>query len=264
MEAQHHSITLRRYTWAIVLSGGLLLVCSLIFSQLLAGVSMETFKVSAACAAKKQSAKGFTRLILAVEFATSDCQIAQALHGKEHTPDQMKRLRWHTYFDYLFMVVYSAFLGLLAWVLMLRTGKAFFGVCGVILALAMFVGDAVENLQILSIFSAYLTDPVNVRASYLLLHLFTWLKWGALALMFGVLSLGFFPREGVFAKVVAWLCLGIFVFGGVVFFMDHTAVSLSHRRLANVFLEQNIKLIAVGYTVLWIYSIKRLWRDGNV
>jgi hypothetical protein len=127
---------------------------------------------------------GFITPVMAFEFAESADEVSQlfAVDGSAAAMDRVNR--W----DFLYMALYSGFLFAFALTCARQTGRGYFYIPAA-LAVGILVADALENVQLLAI-TRVLSDadisPVMGELSPLLsrLRLFTWLKWGGLAVYF--------------------------------------------------------------------------------
>ena len=130
---------------------------------------------------------GFITPILAFEFAESPSEVSE-LVASEGSILAMDRLnRW----DFLYMVLYSGCLFAFALVCARLTGRRIFYIPAA-LALLILSADAMENVQLLAITRLWDDgdiSPILTQLTPLLnrLRLFTWLKWGGLALYFVLL-----------------------------------------------------------------------------
>jgi hypothetical protein len=145
--------------------------------------------------------KGFRSPIIAFEFAETDEEI-NTLFGADGSPEQAEMVRkmdQGNNLDYLYMLLYSGFLLSFSLLAARQSGQKWVYI-GAGLAVLALVGDALENVQLLTI-------TTNLQSSNFLealkrLHWFTWLKWGSLALYFLVMA-GWFWGNGRFGKLMA-------------------------------------------------------------
>jgi hypothetical protein len=120
---------------------------------------------------------GFITPIMAFEFAESETEVRQifALPGSAAAMDRVNR--W----DFLYMALYGSFLCAFALACARQTGRRYYYVAAM-LALLTVAADALENVQLLGITGRLNGDDVDGLLTRL--HLFTWLKWGGLAVYF--------------------------------------------------------------------------------
>ncbi len=126
---------------------------------------------------------GFITPVMAFEFARSEAEVVR-LFEPEGSAAAMDRVnRW----DFLYMALYSLFLATFALAAALDSDQytPWFAAG---LALLILLADVMENVQLL-----HLTSHPGFGALERL-HLFTWLKWGGLALYFLLLA-GYFREQ---------------------------------------------------------------------
>lgn len=130
---------------------------------------------------------GFVTPIMAFEFAADPAEVGHlfSVDGAAAAMDRVNR--W----DFLYMALYNGFLIAFALACARRTGNRYYYAVAA-LPLLIWVADALENVQLLSItrlLAADTVEPVLGQLRPLLdrLRLFTWLKWGGLALYFVLL-----------------------------------------------------------------------------
>lgn len=158
---------------------------------------------------------GFMTPVLVFEFAETADEVA-TLFAPVGQPagdavrvamDRVNRL------DFLYIALYGGCLLAFSLVCFRLTGQRVY-----LLAAALTVGimaaDVLENVQLLAITRELGARPIDARLT--LLRLFTWLKWGGLALWF-LLMRYYFQRAGRFGRFVGWvsvfpLLLGIAAF----------------------------------------------------
>ena len=111
--------------------------------------------------------------------------------------------------DYVYMCLYSAFL-LMVSVTCARLSKNKYYYAGVVLTLVVLAADALENVQLLGITANLSTG--NFDSQLRLLHMFTWIKWGGIALIFLALS-PWFLKGGRFSKIIGIMGIISFILG---------------------------------------------------
>jgi len=144
---------------------------------------------------------GFRTPILAFEFARTHAEI-EALFGAPGSTERAALVRGMdrgNTIDFLFMVVYSAFLAFFALGTARLAGRRY-ALVAVVAPLAA-LADCCENLQLFAI-TAHLGGNYDDALSRLLV--FTWLKWGGLAFSLTWLS-PFLLREGGVERVTGVL-----------------------------------------------------------
>lgn len=126
---------------------------------------------------------GFITPIMAFEFARSEAEVYQ-LFEPEGAAAAMDRVnRW----DFLYMTLYSAFLGTFALAAARRAGRPVFYVAAAMAVIILFA-DAMENLQLLGLTFRISLDGGSLTTTLERLHVYTWLKWGGLAVYFLLLA----------------------------------------------------------------------------
>ncbi|MBT8219711.1 MAG: hypothetical protein KJP00_07800, partial [Bacteroidia bacterium] len=139
--------------------------------------------------------------ILAFEFATSYEELKETLDPL--SPDQLDGLDMVNYIDFGYMIAYSLFLFCVFWVTRNMSGQRYLLIGMVLSGVALFA-DAFENFQLLNITSLYRadTDAESYNSVLSNLFIFTWLKWGALAIAMEML-IPVLVRRGIFSKIIA-------------------------------------------------------------
>jgi len=139
---------------------------------------------------------GFVTPVMAFEFAADPAEVGH-LFSVAGTAAAMYRVnRW----DFLYMALYNGFLVAFALACARRTGhRAYYALAA--LPLLIWFADALENVQLLAITRVLTTDATEPILGQLLplldrLRLFTWLKWGGLAIYFVLLWPYFRGRTG--------------------------------------------------------------------
>ncbi len=125
--------------------------------------------------------ESYSSTILALEFVTSPEEVKAILNPL--SVEQVKDLDTINYIDFGFMLFYSVFL--LLFVLKLRSFDQRYWVRYLwIMPVAIFIFDLLENIQLLQITALYVgtVHEQEWLAPIWRLQLFTWLKWGGLAL----------------------------------------------------------------------------------
>lgn len=180
----------------------------------------------------------YNSVVLALEFATSNDDVLAILTPLK--PSEVTDLDHLNYYDFFFMLVYSAFLGqfiakYLTAIHQPRPMRLAFVAAFICLA------DLAENFMLLKITSLHAND-INSFMPYLTyLMLFTWLKWGALAVTFAGLGIMMIQRE-TFSKITS-----------VVLFLPALLLALclaDYSRWINMFTTS----IFLGFVILLIFA----------
>jgi hypothetical protein len=124
-------------------------------------------------------AEGFYTPIIAFEFIQNTAQV-KAFFEIEQQELYLQKMLLGNQLDYIFMFLYSIFLGLFSYYLYKKTKHKIF-IIAIILCPIAFLTDALENLQIY-----YIIKNLNADIHVFLqdLHLYTWVKWLSLAIVF--------------------------------------------------------------------------------
>ncbi|NHZ71503.1 MAG: hypothetical protein GWP17_00225 [Aquificales bacterium] len=178
--------------------------------------------------------EGLRSPIIAFEFAETVEEI-NTLFGANGSPEQAEMIRkmdQGNTLDYLYMLLYSAFLFSFALLAAKQSGQKWV-YAGAGLALLALVGDALENVQLLTI-TANLHSG-DFLAALTRLHWFTWLKWGSLALYFLLMG-GWFWGNGRFGKLISIVGVLTFLLGLASFIQRGPATEPFTLSIALIFL----------------------------
>lgn len=185
---------------------------------------------------------GFITPVMAFEFAGSEAEVYQ-LFEPEGSAAAMDRVnRW----DFLFMALYSAFLGTFALAVARRTDEPIYLIAAA-LALAILLADVLENVQLLGITYRMQLDGGSLIGALARLNVFTWLKWGGLAVYFLFIALYFHGTSGAWrhARLPALLPA---LFAAVAFFMRGLANELMALSIGVMFVLLTIYALRAGFT----------------
>lgn len=180
--------------------------------------------------------KGFSTPILALEFLQNQ-EEAINLFNVENRNQYIDKFILGNKIDYLFMVLYSLFMMCIGYKISLITkNKTLY--FSMFLALLAMITDFVENQYILKIIHNYNEEIVTGYIQKL--NLFTWIKWGSIAVFFFIIS-GYFFKGNTFSKVIGIVGILIFI----------TAIgAFIHRSILNEIMGG---LIALNFLLLIIY-----------
>jgi hypothetical protein len=126
---------------------------------------------------------GINSPIIAFEFAQTVEEI-EALFGPAGSAERAAlalAMDRGNRLDFLYMLLYSAFMFTFAVQAGRLSGKAWL-YAGAVLAVAALLGDVLENVQLLAITAKLDSGAFSVELARL--YWFTWLKWGSLAVYF--------------------------------------------------------------------------------
>jgi hypothetical protein len=144
---------------------------------------------------------GFISPVIAFEFAESGAEVWDLFRpvGSAEAMDRVNR--W----DFLYMVVYNLFLFTFAMGLAHMTGRRYFYIPAALAGLIL-VGDVMENVQLLALTYETTLDG-NFYDPYLArLRVYTWLKWGGLA-VYCLLMAPYFRRLGDWSRFTGYVAV---------------------------------------------------------
>lgn len=183
---------------------------------------------------------GFITPVLAFEFASDAKDISGifGIPGTGMSADIVSAMDKGNRIDFLYMVMYTSFLFFFAHRAFSLTGmrvlKAVMIICFIILA-----GDFMENLQLLAV-TGRLQSGDFIREIELL-RVFTWMKWGGLAVV-SLLLVPYLVHRGKFSRAIA-VC-------GVITFILGLAAFI-HRSFLNEIFSMSV---GVMFVLLTVYS----------
>ena len=171
----------------------------------LAVLTLSTILIMVNPSQAGQLPAGFSTPILAFEFASSPQEVLD-LFGHQAGPNRetiVARIDLGNRIDFAYMLSYTAFLGLFAWLCWRQSRQRWFWL-PLALAAVVLAADALENVQLLAITAQLATGGFEPELGRL--QLFTWIKWGGIAAIF--LSLiPFMRQQGVFGKIISSLAV---------------------------------------------------------
>ncbi len=207
------------------------------------GLLMISFGLYLMSVFPKQAEKlpsGFSTPIIAFEFVQTKAEVLD-LFGKADTLQRrqlLEKMDFGNRMDYIYMILYSSFLFFFALICKRTRGKSIYNL-GALIALVILVGDAMENVQLLSITEKLATDDFSPEI--IRLQFWTWIKWGGISIFF--LSLvPYFLKRGLVAKFMA-LC-AIISFG----------LALASYYNRSLFTEIYVQSVMGLFLMLLIYS----------
>ena len=148
--------------------------------------------------------------------------------------------------DFGFAFIYCTFFFFFFKLLAEESEKGWYK-AGMFLALLAFIGDVFENMQLLGITANLQSGELETHIK--LLAIFTWLKWGSLAIGFAIYGLWLMKLEGVLRLMgyVAWVPL---VFGIMAFMRRGLMTELFTRSVNIVF------FVAISYCFMYKSDMK--------
>jgi len=144
---------------------------------------------------------GYSSVILAMEFPQSPSDVRAVLDPLSE--GQVDGLDMVNYIDFGYMSLYSALLAGFFYITRKQEGHRYLTI-GMGLAGAALFSDLFENFQLLDMTEMYRDQIADEGYLSMLsnLSLFTWLKWGALAIAM-VMAVPVLIKRGTFSKVIA-------------------------------------------------------------
>ena len=183
--------------------------------------------------------EGFFTPIIAFEFIETKDEVEKLL-AWDNTVQRtglIDAMRFGIKLDYVFMSAYSLFLGLFSWVCYKISQKRMY-ITGVVIAPIVWIADGIENLQLLNIMSNLLAEE-SISFELELLSIFTWIKWGGIAVIFTVL-IPYLWRGGLLSKATSFVAT-LSVFSAIIAFVD--------RSFFNEVLSLSVILVFVGLII---------------
>ena len=182
---------------------------------------------------------GFLTPVMAFEFAESEAEVYRLFEPEGSAAGMDRVNRW----DFLYMALYSSFIGIFALAAARRTGRLLFYAAAV-LALVILLADAMENIQLLGLTYRMQLDGGSLAATLDRLRLYTWLKWGGLAIYFLLIAPYFYTQSGAWRWV--WLVALLPAF--------FASAALLTRGMANELMALSIGFL---FLLLTVYAVKQ-------
>lgn len=180
-----------------------------------------------------QMPPGFSTPVLAFEFAQSEQEVFD-LFGSDPVvkAELVRAFDLGTWVDFGYMLLYAGFLWMFAVQVVRVDGRSLFYAAAV-LTVIIFIGDFLENIQLLGITAAL--DAGNIDRRLTLLPIFTWIKWGGLAIYFLLLT-PYFLSQTLFARIISILAVVTFALGGLAFLNRSVLNEYYAQAVAGMFL----------------------------
>ena len=192
---------------------------------------------------------GFFTPIIAFEFVETPEEVYQ-LFGAMNSPEQqemVKAMNLVNRLDFVYMLLYSTFLLAFSVKCAEETGSK---TCytGAFTSIVVLAADFLENLQLLGITSKLQTEGFEQHLAYL--RVFTWLKWGGIAVTF-LLLLPYLTKGNLYSKIVGVFGVIPFVLGLLAFFHRSVLNELFALSVAAMF------VLLIAYCFLYKSSTKK-------
>jgi len=186
-----------------------------------------------------QMPDGLTTPVLAFEFAQTEQEIVDLFGADPAVKAELVRaFDLGSWVDFGYMLLYAGFLLAFAVQVARVNGRSLFYIAAAV-AIIIFLADMLENMQLLGITAALETGHFDRQLT--LLPIFTWIKWGGLAIYFLLMTPYFFTKT-LFARIIGILAVVTFALGGLAFL---------HRSAFN---EYYAKAIAGMFVLLIVYA----------
>lgn len=189
--------------------------------------------------ANEKALPPFNSLVVAFEFVNSAEDVINTLEVL--TPEEVTALDRVNYYDFLFMAVYSMFLGVFVNKLGLAIANQPLKNTAWV-AIVVFGSDLLENIMMLKITALYADGGSSFSPYTNFLPVFTWAKWGLLAVIFAGLGILLIQR-GSMSKV---LSLVLFLPAILLGFSVVDFFSWINRFTTSIFL---------GFVILLIFAV---------
>ena len=147
---------------------------------------------------------GYSSVILAFEFILNQSDLDAVLSPLSTA--QIADLDMVNYIDFAYMVIYSSLLAGVFYITWKMEGLKFLKLGMAFAACALF-SDLFENFQLLDLTKMYSSSTTEGLDSVMSnLFIFTWLKWGSLAIAMALL-VPVLMKRGLLSKVIAFVLL---------------------------------------------------------
>lgn len=186
---------------------------------------------------------GFITPVIAFEFIETRTEVLD-LFG--HTPSQERKglisaMDRTNKIDFIYMLAYTAFLAAFSAACAKSTGIRWF-IVPALIALVVLCADAAENIQLLAITAKI--DLIDISHELTLLHLFTWIKWAGLSVIF-ISLIPFMKKNGIYGRIIIVVSLCTACTGAAAYF---------HRSVLN---EVFALMTALMFILLIVFSFTR-------
>ena len=177
---------------------------------------------------------GMITPVIAFEFLETP-EEAYQLFGAEPSPARdamVAAMDLGNRLDFIYMILYTMFLFAFSTLAANESGMILPGV-GRVLAILILLGDVLENVQLLGITGKLATGGFECEIWYL--GIFTWVKWGGIALTFLALA-PYFMKGTTYARVTGLVGILVFLLG---------IISLVHRSFVNEIFSLSVAVMFI-------------------
>ncbi len=221
----------RRALRVVQVSGGTVLLLSVILLTVFPGAAVE------------RNVPGFVSPVVGFELASTPEHVLGILGHSENPAraEAVARMNRGNRLDFLFMIAYPAlYVGIVQLLRVRGRLRGGFGRVLLLLPIVMWLGDALENRELLKL--SMLTDPSAMTGGLARLRPFTIMKWHAL---FGTSALIAYP---------IWQDASWWRWAGVLFGIAALVGFLSLAVLPAI--ESAAYLLSLAWLVTWVYSLR--------
>lgn len=194
----------------------------------------------------KGEVAGYKSKIIAFEFVKNEADVRTVLDSL--SAEELAGMDRGNYIDFAFMLCYGSFISFFFLLAYRQLGTKWLQV-GILLGGIVFLGDLLENIQLLNITRAYASDPAQMDIGAFIgqLQWFTWIKWIGLGVALAMAAYVLQQLGGVWQ----WIGWGFFVpfLLSVVAFVNQTPVWIERFTLS-IFL-------GLGSLILCCFFIRR-------
>lgn len=150
----------------------------------------------------KGEVAGYKSKIIAFEFVKDEADVRTVLDALN--AEELRGMDRGNYIDFAFMLCYGVFISFF-FLLAYRQLAAKWLQVGVLLGLIVFLGDLMENIQLLNITRAYTSDPTQMNIGVFISQLqwFTWIKWIGLGIALAMAAI-VLRQQGVAWRWIGW------------------------------------------------------------
>jgi hypothetical protein len=180
---------------------------------------------------------GMITPVIAFEFLETP-EEAYQLFGREPSPARdamVAAMDLGNRLDFIYMILYTMFLSAFSTLAANESGMTL-PRAGRVIAIIILLGDVLENVQLLAITEKLAAGGFECEIGYL--RLFTWVKWGGIALTLLALA-PYFLKGAAFARVTGIAGILAFLLG---------LISFVHRSFVN-------ELFSLSVAVMFILMI---------
>lgn len=149
---------------------------------------------------------GYQSKIIAFEFVKNEADVRAVLGSL--SAEELAGMDRGNYIDFAFMLCYGSFISFFFLLAYRQLGAKWLQV-GILLGLIVFLGDLLENIQLLNITSAYAGDPARMNIGVFISQLqwFTWIKWIGLGVALAMAANVLRQQGGIWQ----WIGWGFFI-----------------------------------------------------